>query len=144
MGLIKSMQRGTYPEPVVYGGRTEEPVTLFENHVWNGTYQLGLSPAVECSGYRHFTLHLHITSIGTDDHVICFIPQFEDYGADPWTDYLQGLFASCCFEDVDTAAGLHVCFSGDCAGRLFRLRVTEAGTSALLYFTVTARVEFWS
>ena len=144
MSDILTMQSGDFPGPVVYSGRTNEPVTLFKAQVFNGVYQLRLSPFVICAGYRRFTLHLHVTSTGTDDHVICFIPQFEDYGSDPWTDYVQGLFAALCYEDVDTASGKHVCFSGDCAGRLFRLRVAETGTNEQLYFTVTARVEFWS
>lgn len=141
---IEHLQKGQRPEPEVYGARTKEHQTLFSEQVWNGVYRKGYSPPFDCFGYRNFTLYLHLESVGTDEHYICFMPQFADYGRGAWCDFPQGLFAALCFEDVDTAGGIDVCFTGPTAGRWFRLRVIEHNTTELLTFTVTARVEFWS
>lgn len=141
---IEHLQKGEYPVPEEYGARTKEHHTLYRDQVWNAGYRKSYSRPFDCFGYRHFTLYLHLQSTGTGTHYICFMPQFADYGEGPWCDWPQGLFAALCFEDVDTAARIDVCFSGDCAGRQFRLRVLEANTSGTLYFTLTARVEFWS
>ena len=144
MGKIESLQKGVYPEPVEYGARTKEPETLYAAHVWNGVSQRGYSPEADCFGYRHFTLYIHLKSTGTGAHTIRLIPQFADFGRGAFCDYVQDQFAALFYEDVDTATEINVCFSGYCAGRKFRLRVAESGTTSLLYFTMTARVEFWS
>ncbi len=141
---IAYQQKGEYLVPVSYTGRYENIQTLFDRVVFNGVYQAAYSRGLDCHPYRHFTLYLHLVSVGEGMHYICFMPQFNDQERGEWCDYPQGLFAALCFEDVDTAAGIDVCFSGDCAGRQFRLRILEHETSKGLYFTVTARVEFWS
>lgn len=141
---ITFQQKGEYLEPVNYTGRYKSIQTLFDRIVFNAVYQAAYSRGVDCHSYRHFTLYLHLQSTGEGTHYLCFMPQFNDQEQGQWCDYPQGLFAALCFEDVDTATPIDVCFNGDCAGRQFRLRVIETNTSGTLYFTLTARVEFWS
>lgn len=141
---IAHEQRGEYLGPVTYAARYKEIKTLFYQQVFNGTTRRLYSEPHDCFSYKNFTLYLHLVSAGTDDHYICFMPQFSDYGEGEWCDFPQGLFAALCFEDVDTATPIHVCFTGPCAGRYWRLRVIEHETTGSLYFTLNARVEFWS
>lgn len=99
------------------------------------------SPAYDTYTRRKFLLFLDIDSTLAPT-TIQFIPQFSDDSGTDWFDYKQGLFASLFYEDTDTASGIKECFSGDCAGELFRLRVVAVGTDGTNLFTVTARVSF--
>jgi len=141
---IEHLQKGEYPEPVEYSARTKEHGTLFSERVWNGVYQRGYSPDFDCFGYRSFTIYLHVISNVQGAHRIDFMPQFADYGEGPWCDFPQGLFAALGYSDAVAPVNIHHCFTGPCAGRLFRLRVIGTTVSAQAYFTATARVEFWS
>ena len=99
------------------------------------------SPSYDTDRWRKFLLFLDIDSTLAPT-TIQFIPQFSDDGGTDWFDYKQGLFASLFYEDTDTASGIKECFSGECAGRLFRLRAVAVGTDATNLFLVTARVAF--
>jgi len=144
MTEIGHLQKGEYPGPEEYGARTKEVQTLFSEQTFNGVYRKRHSPDFDCFGYRHFTLYLHVTSNVEGAHLIDFMPQFADYGKGPWCDFPQGLFAALGYHDAVAAVDISDCFTGDCAGRRMRLRVIETSTSEQAYFTVSARVEFWS
>jgi len=139
-----NIQKGTFPEPVDYSGRTKEHATLFENVVWDGTYRGVYSKTVDSHGYRNFTLFLHVTSNLLGVHRLDIMPQFSDYDQGDWCDYAQGLFAALGYSDAVAAVNIHQCFSGACAGRFFKVRVTGTGVAVATAFTATARVEFWS
>ncbi len=118
--------------------------TLIDDTTFDDTTTSENSAKVDCDQWKKFTLYLDVDSAGVGVHIIQFVPQFSDDGGTTWYTYKQGFFASLYYEDQDTADGITECFSGDCAGRDFRLRVVATGTSATLTFTVTAKVEFWS
>lgn len=118
-------------------------VTLLDAVVFNNVLTTQSSAAQAVGQYRGFTLYLNIDStLAPTD--IRFIVEFSPDGGTTWHEYRQGPFASLYYEDVDTGSGLLVCFSGDCAGRSFRLRAVATGTSATALFTVTAQAEFYT
>ena len=121
--------------------RSDDIETLVTARVFNDVLTALNSAALDTHNRRRFLLFLNIDSANTPTD-IQFIPQFSDDDGVTWFDYKQGLFASLFFEDLDTAPGITECFSGECAGRLFRLRVVATGTTAPNTFTVTARVSF--
>lgn len=131
-------------QPVEYAPRTPEQIQLLERQVYSDTVFRDFSRPHDCFSFGHFTLYLDIDSTGTGTHEICFVPQFAVVRHGRFHDYPQGLFASLCYEDTDTAAGLYESFSGLCDGRFFRLRTHTANVSATLYFTVSAWLEFWN
>ena len=108
------------------------------------------SDTIQCPGFRHFTVYIHLDSTGTP-HNIHIEPQFLDIQNGQWHTYKQGLFAALFYEDGDCASGLWEVFSGDCAGREMRFKVTgvdsgnnnsDLGDSH--YFTISLSVEFWN
>jgi hypothetical protein len=117
--------------------------TLLDAVVFDDVTTTYSSDAQSVKPYRHFALYLDIDSTATPA-TIRFVPEFSPDGGTTWHEYRQGLFAALYYEDVDTASGLQVCFSGECAGRTFRLRVVATGTTAANKFTVTAQAEFWT
>ncbi len=70
--------------------------------------------------------------------------QFLNPRTGQWHTYKQGLFASLYWEDTDVANVVQEMFSGECAGREMRLKITGAGTSSSAYFTISASVEFYN
>ena len=118
--------------------------TLIDAVTFDATTTSKNSDKLDVDEWEHFLLFLDVDSTGTGDHIIQFIPQFSDDGGTTWYSYKQGLFASLFYEDVDTASGIKECFSGEVAGRDFRLRAVATTTSSSLKFTVTAKVEFYS
>ena len=141
---IDHLQKGEYPKPEEYGARTKEPVILFEDHVWNSGYQKSVSRDFDCFGYRKFTLFLKVKGNSEGAQLIDFMPQFSAGSGADFHDHAQGLFAALGYHDAVAAVDINECFTGECAGRRMRLRVIETTTSEQAYFTVTARVEFWS
>lgn len=117
--------------------------TLLDAVVFNAVTTTYSSAAQAVGQYRRFLLYLDIDSTLAPTDVR-FIVEFSPDGGTTWHEYRQGLFAALYYEDVDTAAGLKVCFSGECAGRTFRLRVVATGTTATALFTVTAKAEFFT
>lgn len=118
-------------------------VTLLDAVVFNDVTTTDQSAAQDVRQYRGFTLYLNIDStLAPTD--IRFIVEFSPDGGTTWHEYRQGPFASLYYEDQDTASGLLVCLSGDCAGRTFRLRAVATGTSATALFTATAQAEFYT
>lgn len=123
--------------------RSSSLTTLIDGTVFDDDPTSENSSNVDTDNFRKFTLYLNVDSTDTPT-TVQFIVQFSDDGGTTYYDYKQGLFASLYYEDADTASGITECFSGDCAGRDFRLRVVAVGTDATHKFTVTAKVEFWS
>lgn len=134
---------GQRKQPYEFAVRTPEQIVLLENLVINQDNEPRLSRQVDCYSFRHFTLYLKLDSTGTGAHHVCFLPQFAVTIGGEWHNYAQGLFASLCYEDVDTANGLWEVFQGDTAGRLFRVRVMGDAATDSLYFTINAWVAFW-
>lgn len=126
-----------------YRERSTTITTLIDGTVFNDVTTSENSAKVDTDDYRKFLLFLDVDSTGTPT-TVQFIVQFSDDGGTTWYDYKQSLFASLYYEDQDTASGITECFSGECAGRDFRLRVVATGTDATNTFTVTAKVEFYS
>ena len=98
------------------------------------------STALDCSGFRKFLLYLSVDSTN-DPTTVQFLVQFSDDGGTTWWTYKQGPFAALFYEDADTATEINECFSGDCAGRLIRIRAVAVGTTSDHTFKVTAKVE---
>lgn len=101
------------------------------------------SDPVQCAGFRRFLLYLYIDSTSTPTTLHIEV-EFLNPRTGKWHTYKQGLFASLYYEDTDVASGVYECFSGLCAGREFRLKITGAGTTSSAYFTISASVEFWN
>jgi hypothetical protein len=121
--------------------RPDDIETIITARVFNNVLTALNSPGIDTRRRRRFLLFLDVDSANSPT-TIQFIVQFSDDEGVDWFDYKQGLFASLFYEDTDTASGIKECFSGECAGRLFRLRAVAVGTTAPNTFTVTARVEF--
>lgn len=117
--------------------------TLLDAVVFDDVTTTDFSDAQDVRQYRGFGLYLDIDSTGTPGY-IRFIVEFSPDGGATWHEYRQGLFAVLYYEDADTASGLQVCFSGECAGRTFRLRAVATATTAANKFLVTAQAEFWT
>lgn len=130
--------------PVEFATRRGDTHELFLDHVYNGVRDDLWSKAIECFSWRNFTLYLEVDSQGVGTQEICFYPQFCVVRLGAWHDYVQGLFASLCYEDTDTINNLWEVFSGACAGQYFRLRVDPANVDTTDYFTVSAWVNFWT
>lgn len=101
------------------------------------------SAALDCSGFRNFLLYLSVDSTGAPT-TVQFLVQFSDDGGTTWWTYKQGPFASLFYEDGDTATQINECFSGECAGRLMRIRAVAVGTDGSKKFLVSAKVELWN
>lgn len=131
------------------GGATGEAIrspaitTLIDDTTLDASTTSENSSKVDCDSWKRFLLFLNVDSTNTPT-TVQFIVQFSDDGGTTWYSYRQGLFASLYYEDQDTASGITECFSGECAGRDFRLRVVATGTDATNTFTVTAKVAFYS
>lgn len=141
---IAHEQKGEYLEPVGYSGRSKQIETLFDHVVFNGVYQARYSRSFDCFSYRNFTLYLHVVGNVEGEQRIDLMPQFNDNVQGEWCDFPQGLFAALGYSDLVAPINIHHCFTGLCAGRQWRLRVIETNTGVPAYYTVTARVEFWS
>lgn len=137
----KTVQQGSSKPVTDYPLRSNNIETLITARVFNNVLTALNSAALDTYSRRRFLLFLDIDSANAPT-TIQFIVQFSDDGGNDWFDYKQGLFASLFYEDTDTASGIQECFSGECAGRLFRLRAVAVGTTAPNTFTVTARVSF--
>lgn len=122
--------------------RNEESILLLDKKVINTTNP-EISEGLHCGAYRHFLLHLDIDSTSTPTDLRIEV-QFLEVQTGKWFTYKQGLFASLYYEDADTASGILECFSGDCAGREMRLKLTGSGTTSTAYFTVSAAVEYYN
>lgn len=116
--------------------------TLLNAVVFNAATTNQNSAQVDVEPYRRFTLYLQVDSTLAPT-TIQFLVQFSPDGGTTWHTYKQGLFASLFYEDTDVASTVYECFSGECAGRLFRLRAVAVGTDATNLFTVTAKAEFF-
>jgi hypothetical protein len=123
--------------------RSAKIYTLLDGVVLDAVATTINSAPIDTETRRMFLLYLNVDSTGTGAHILQAIVQFSDDGGETWYDYLQGPFAALYFEDVDTASGVKVCFSGVCAGRDMRVQLKSTSTSATLKFTVTAKAEFW-
>lgn len=141
---IAHEQKGEYLEPYNYCARSRQIETLFDRVLFNSVYQPSYSRSFDCFSFRNFTMYLHITSNAQGAHLIDLMPQFNDNIQGEWCDFPQGLFAALGYSDAVAPVNIHQCFTGPCAGRQWRLRVIETDTDETHYFTVTARVEFWS
>ena len=117
--------------------------TLLDGEVFDDSQTSFSSPAQAVDEFSRFSLYLDIDSASTPTD-IRFIVEFSPDDGTTWHEYRQGPFTSLYFEDQDTASGLKTCFSGECAGRDFRLRVVATGTDATKKFTVTAKAEFFT
>ena len=136
--------RGPRLDPRDYPGRSAEQYVLFQAKVVNQTVIPYVSRALDCWSFRHFTLYFSIKSTGEGTHEVCLVPQFGIVEHGGWHGYYQGLFASLCYEDTDTAAMIFEVYSGDCDGRWFRVELVPANVTSTKYFEVSSRVEFWS
>lgn len=123
--------------------RRSSIATLIDGVVFDADPTSYNSEKQDCDHYRRFLLFLNIDSTNTPT-TIQFIPQFSDDGGTTWYDYVQGIFASMFYEDTDVASGIKECFSGECAGRDFRLRAVAVGTDGTNTFTVTAKIAFFN
>lgn len=141
---LRHSPTGQRKEPYEFAVRTPEQIVLFENVIINQANEPRFSQMVDCYSFRRFTVFLFIASTGTGAHFVCALPQFAVTTAGDWHHFPQGLFASLCYEDGDTAGGLKEVFHGETVGRLFRLRLMGTGCTDNLYFTVNAWVEFWT
>ena len=122
--------------------RSKEPLLLLDKALVGSVTSYN-SDGVHVSPYRHFVVYLRILSGGTGAQVLQVIPQFLEPESGKWHDYLEGVWASAFWEDVDTATEKDVVLHGDCVGREFRLRLVGTSTSSSLTFTVSAAVEFY-
>ena len=137
------LQSGQRPE-LIDGAifRSRDILPLIANALIKSTTPVYSEPC-QVGGFRHFTLYAAIDSTGTDDHTVHVEVQFLEPTSGQWYSHKQGLFAALFWEDEDTASGIHEMFSGDCAGRECRLKITGGGVSSLLYFDVSLSMEFW-
>ncbi len=138
--------RGTITTSGSATGQTQRSAlqSLAAAEVFDDIQSTFTSPTITIGDlFGHFTLFLNIDStLAPTD--IRFIVEFSNDGGTTWYEYRQGVFASLFYEDVDTASGLLVAFSGDNAGAEFRLRIVAVGTDVTNLFTVTADVEFFT
>ena len=66
--------------------------------------------------------------------------QCSEDGGTTWWDFEEGLWASLCWEDVDTAAGIKKAYLLPCGGLdTVRIGAIATGTDANNYFTVTVK-----
>jgi hypothetical protein len=98
------------------------------------------SSGLDCSGFRKFLLYLAIDSTSTPT-TLQILVQFSDDGGTTWWTLTQEPFAALFWEDADTATEINECFTGECAGRLMRIRAVGTGTTSSAKFKVTAKVE---
>ncbi len=103
-----------------------------------------LSEPCQVGGFRHFTVYINLKSEGVCDYTIHIEPEFLDPHDSHWHTYKQGLFAALFYEDTDCVAEIHEVFSGACAGRDMRFKVTGVGVDGTHYFTISLSVEFWN
>lgn len=81
-----------------------------------------------------------IDSTGTSTHVLRILAQWSDDGGTTWWDFEEGLWASLCWEDLDTASGINKAYLLPCGGiDLIRIRAVGTGTTAANYFDVTVK-----
>lgn len=123
--------------------RSREILRILNRQVINDTVPKVSEPC-QVGGFRHFTIYISLESYGTDDHTIHFEPEFLNDDNGRWHTYKQGLFAALFYEDADCATEIYEVFSGDCAGRDFRIKATGIDVSSVLYFTTQVSVEFWN
>lgn len=138
--MKKGEQRPEKYDDVLY--RSKDVLQLFDELDVVDTVPK-YSDDIQCGAYRHFLLFLDIDSTSTPTTLQIEV-QFRDPHTGKWHSYKQGLFASLFYEDADVASGVQECFSANCVGREFRLKVTGAGTTSSAYFTISAAVEFWN
>jgi len=121
--------------------RSKDVLLLLEKKKVSDDPSTVYTDSLEVAAFRRFTLYLDIDSTGTPTDLRIEIQFLEPQGS-RWHTYKQGPFASLYWEDTDTASGIQECFSGECTGRVFRLKLTCSGGSSSDYFTVSAAVEF--
>lgn len=69
-----------------------------------------------------------------------FQAQYSYDGGTSWADYEEGLWASLCWEDLDTADGVEKIYRLDCGGvDTIRICAIGTGTDATNYFDVVVR-----
>ena len=124
--------------------RSEEIVRLIDQRILSDVLGTITSAGLVAGPFRHFTLYLRIASSGTGAQIVQFYIEFLEPRSGRWHRYLQGLFASLVYEDTVTATEVDEAFSGDVAGRDFRVVAVGTGVSDSLKFTVSAAVEFWN
>jgi hypothetical protein len=122
-------------------GYTRESVDLFKAEIVSDSPSTIYSAPVRPL-FAPFVLYLYIISTGVGDHVVTFTWQYFDERSGRWYALDEGIWATLSFEDVDTASGLARCFHGDFSGKSARLEATCTGGSSLLYFTVSACIDF--
>jgi len=122
--------------------RSKDIVQLFDALVVNTTDPY-VSDGVPCYAFRHFTLYLAIDSESTPTTIHVEVEYLEPWTGQ-WHSFKQGLFASLYYEDGDTGSGIYEMLSGECVGRVVRIKLTGAGTESAKYFTVSASLEFFN
>ena len=123
--------------------RSQDIVQLADQVVLDANVTAHNTAPVATGGFRHFALYLRLKSASTPTD-LRIIVQFYDEVRNLWHTYKQGLFAALYYEDQDLATEQDEMFSGDCAGRLMRIRLVATGTTATATFTASASVEFWT
>ncbi len=98
---------------------------------------------IPCEAFRKFGLMLRIDSTGAPTTIQVKVKFIDRWSGEAHT-YKQGPFAALFWEDVDTAAAIKECFSGECMGRSMVISFTGVGTTAAAYFTVSASVELYN
>jgi len=141
--MHRSLQNGQRPQlfdDSIY--RSRDILQLFDHEVVNDTVER-LSEPCQVGGFRHFTLYVKLLSESTPTTIHIEV-LFLEPSTNCWHTYKQGLFAALFYEDTDCATEICEVFTGDCAGRDVRVRLTGAGTEATKYFDVDISLEFWN
>ena len=125
----------------IFLGYARESVILFNKVVVSN------APSVITSNpvfplFAPFVLYVYIDSTGVGAHVVTLTWEYWDERSGRWYTLDEGFWAALSFEDVDTASGLAKCFHGEFSGKSARLVATCTSGSALLYFTVSAYIDF--
>ena len=121
-------------------GYTRESIDLFKGAVVSAAPAIIFSRIIRPL-FNPFVLYLDIDSTGTDDHYVTLVWEYWDERSGQWYEYNQGFWVGLTFEDVDTASGLHRCYTCDFSGKTMRLKATCTGGSSVLYFTISAQAD---
>lgn len=97
------------------------------------------SAALDVDGWSAVWILVDIDSTLSPTN-IRILAQFSDDGGSTWWDFVEGLWASLYWEDVDTASGIKEVFLLPCGGiDDIRIRAIGTGTDATNYFDVTVK-----
>jgi len=122
-------------------GYTRESIDLFKSVVVSDSPATIYSDPVRPL-FAPFVLYLYIDSTGVGTQYVTITWQYWDERSGRWYDLNEGIWATLSFEDVDTITGLAVCYHGEFSGKSARLKAVCTNGSKLLYFTVSAYIDF--